>query len=110
MVLSHLSHQAIQGSGADGIIRAADVEGAHAPAPAPAVTVAAPVTAATPVVAMAPPVVAPDGSFTEIPLTNMRKAIAKRLTHSTQVVIAKRLNYWYKKLKCGIIKFYLTFI
>lgn len=69
----------VQGSGADGVIRAADVEAAPAP-------VAAPAAAAAPVAAAAPPVLAPDGSFTEIPLTNMRKAIAKRLTQSKQAI------------------------
>lgn len=59
------------GSGPDGAIRAADVEALQA----------APVAVAAPAL-----VVSPDGSFTEIPLTNMRKAIAKRLTQSKQEV------------------------
>lgn len=71
------------GSGPDGAIRAADVEALAAAAPAP-VASAAP---AAPVAAPAPAlVVSPDGSFTETPLTNMRKAIAKRLTQSKQEV------------------------
>ena len=34
---------------------------------------------------LAPPVVKPRSGFTDIPLTNMRKVIAKRLTDSKQV-------------------------
>jgi len=70
------------GSGPDGAIRAADVEALQASP----VAVAAPAAPAAPVVAAPALVVSPDGSFTEIPLTNMRKAIAKRLTQSKQEV------------------------
>lgn len=70
----------VVGSGADGVIRAVDVEAT----PVAATPVAAAPVAAAPVAA--PLVVSPDGSFTEIPLTNMRKAIAKRLTSSKQEI------------------------
>jgi pyruvate dehydrogenase E2 component (dihydrolipoamide acetyltransferase) len=73
----------IQGSGPHGRIVKADVEGAKssgvaaAAAPAPRPAAAAPAAAATPL---------PTEGFTELPLSTMRKVIARRLVESKQTI------------------------
>jgi pyruvate dehydrogenase E2 component (dihydrolipoamide acetyltransferase) len=60
---------AVQGSGPNGLVRVADVEAAAAPAsPAPA----------------APAAVAEEGDVEEVPLSPMRRVVARRLTESMQ--------------------------
>ncbi|KAH3802331.1 hypothetical protein DPMN_156006 [Dreissena polymorpha] len=63
----------VTGTGPDGQIRAEDVL-AFKPAAATTTTAAAPTTPAAP------------GAFVDIPLSNMRKTIAKRLTESKQTI------------------------
>jgi len=99
---------AVSGTGPDGRIRAVDVQQAPvaapapvAAAPAPAPVAAAPVAAApvaaapvaaAPVAAAAPPpppapaAPAPGGDFVDIPLTNVRQVIAKRLLQSKTTI------------------------
>jgi pyruvate dehydrogenase E2 component (dihydrolipoamide acetyltransferase) len=60
---------AVQGSGRNGLVRVADVEAAAAPAPP------APAPAAPP---------AGDGDVEEVPLSPMRRVVARRLTESMQ--------------------------
>ena len=79
----------LSGSGPNGRIVRADVEGAKpgaspAAAAAPAAEVAAPVAAATP--APAKPAIVPDIPHTAEKLSNIRKTIARRLTESKQTV------------------------
>jgi pyruvate dehydrogenase E2 component (dihydrolipoamide acetyltransferase) len=62
---------AVQGSGRNGLVRVADVEAAAAPAPP------APAPAA-------PPAAAGDGDVEEVPLSPMRRVVARRLTESMQ--------------------------
>jgi pyruvate dehydrogenase E2 component (dihydrolipoamide acetyltransferase) len=59
---------AVQGSGRNGLVRVADVEAAAAPAPP----------------APATPVAAGDGGVEEVPLSPMRRVVARRLTESMQ--------------------------
>lgn len=76
----------VSGSGPDGRITRKDIDGfvppkaapAVAAAPAPAVTPAAPAPAAAPA--------APAGTFTDIPISNVRKVIAQRLMQSKQTI------------------------
>jgi len=84
---------AVSGTGPDGRIRAVDVQ--QAPVAAPAPVAAAPVSApapvaAAPVAAAPPPPVpaapAPAGHFVDIPLTNVRQVIAKRLLQSKTTI------------------------
>ena len=72
---------AVAGSGRDGLVRVADVEAAAAPAPAApeAAVPQAPAPAARPAAA---PVGA--GDVEEVPLTPMRRVVARRLTESMQ--------------------------
>jgi len=85
----------VSGSGPDGRIRAVDVQQAPVAAPAPVAAAPppapAPVAAAPAPVAPAPPpptpaVPAPAGSFVDIPLTNVRQIIAKRLLQSKTTI------------------------
>jgi len=83
-----ISLSGLTGSGPDGRIRAVDVQQAPvlaaAAAPAPATAPApAPVTAAAPPAAVAPPT---SGNFVDIPLTNVRQVIAKRLLLSKTTI------------------------
>jgi pyruvate dehydrogenase E2 component (dihydrolipoamide acetyltransferase) len=75
----------VAGSGPDGLVRVADVEGAAAPAPAaPALAApAAPAPAPAPVQAPAAIAVPTEGAE-EIPLSGMRKVVARRLVESMQ--------------------------
>lgn len=76
----------VSGSGPDGRITRKDIDSfvppkaapAVAAAPAPAVTPAAPGPAAAPA--------APAGTFTDIPISNVRKVIAQRLMQSKQTI------------------------
>jgi len=72
-----LDLSAVVGTGPDGRITRRDLDGAPA---APAAASAAPVAAAAPVPAGTP------AAFSDIPLTGMRKAIARRLTESKSTV------------------------
>jgi len=86
----------VAGSGPDGRIRAVDVPQAPVAAPAPAAAAPppvapAPVAAAPAPAAPAPPppapaAPAPAGSFVDIPLTNVRQVIAKRLLQSKTTI------------------------
>ncbi|MFO1036582.1 MAG: pyruvate dehydrogenase complex dihydrolipoamide acetyltransferase [Geminicoccaceae bacterium] len=82
--------RSLKGTGPHGRIVKADIEAALAsprPAAAPAARAEAP---AAPVQAPAPapaaPVAAPTGAYDEIPLNNMRKVIARRLTEAKQTI------------------------
>jgi pyruvate dehydrogenase E2 component (dihydrolipoamide acetyltransferase) len=76
----------VAGSGPHGRIVKADVENA-APGAAPAAAANLP---ASPAAAKAPgapkPVPAAEGTYTDVPLSNMRKVIAQRLTESSQEI------------------------
>lgn len=71
----------VSGSGPDGRITRKDIDGFVPPKAAPAVA-AAPTPAAAPA-APAPP---PAGTFTDIPISNIRKVIAQRLMQSKQTI------------------------
>lgn len=83
----------VTGSGPDGRIRAVDVQQApvaapapFAAAPAPAPVVAAPAPPAPPPPPPAPAAPAPAGIYVDIPLTNVRQIIAKRLLQSKTTI------------------------
>ena len=79
----------LQGSGPNGRIVRADLEGAksgHAPAAAAAASAPAAETAAPAPVAAAKPAAIPDIPHTAEKLSNVRKTIARRLTESKQTV------------------------
>ncbi|XP_041864049.1 dihydrolipoyllysine-residue acetyltransferase component of pyruvate dehydrogenase complex, mitochondrial isoform X2 [Melanotaenia boesemani] len=78
----------VSGSGPDGRITRKDIDSFVPPkaAPAPAVT-AAPTPAAAPAApAPAAAPAAPAGTFTDIPISNIRKVIAQRLMQSKQTI------------------------
>lgn len=76
----------VSGSGPDGRITRKDIDGFVPPKAAPAIA-AAPTPAAAPAVS-APAAVpaAPAGTFTDIPISNIRKVIAQRLMQSKQTI------------------------
>ena len=76
---------AISGTGPNGRIVRRDIDGADAAASAPAYT-AAPDTAPPPARREAASAAADEGAFDEIPLTGMRRAIARRLAESKSTV------------------------
>jgi pyruvate dehydrogenase E2 component (dihydrolipoamide acetyltransferase) len=77
----------LQGSGPNGRIVRADLEGAKASAAAPAASASAPAPSAAPApAAAAKPAVIPDIPHTAEKLSNVRKTIARRLTESKQTV------------------------
>lgn len=91
-----LDLSAVSGSGPGGRLVRRDVEGllgshererAQAPEPAPAAPAPEPAATARPA-ASAPPAASPadGGGFTDVPLTPMRRAIARRLTESATTV------------------------
>ncbi|XP_061072811.1 dihydrolipoyllysine-residue acetyltransferase component of pyruvate dehydrogenase complex, mitochondrial-like [Conger conger] len=68
----------VKGSGPDGRVTRKDIESFVPPKPAPAPpTAAAPAPAAVPM---------PTGTFTDIPLSNIRRVIAQRLMQSKQTI------------------------
>ncbi|XP_070838860.1 dihydrolipoyllysine-residue acetyltransferase component of pyruvate dehydrogenase complex, mitochondrial [Chaetodon trifascialis] len=71
----------VSGSGPDGRITKKDIDTFVPPKAAPAVA-AAPAPAAAP----AAPAPAPAGTFTDIPISNIRKVIAQRLMQSKQTI------------------------
>uniref|UniRef100_A0A667YQQ3 Acetyltransferase component of pyruvate dehydrogenase complex n=1 Tax=Myripristis murdjan TaxID=586833 RepID=A0A667YQQ3_9TELE len=73
----------VSGSGPDGRITRKDIESFVPPKVAPAVA-AAPIPAAAP--AAPAPAAAPAGTFTDIPISNIRKVIAQRLMQSKQTI------------------------
>ena len=75
----------LTGSGPKGRIVKADIEAAVGGAPAAAAAPAAPPTAP------------PDGGYTEVPLSNMRKTIARRLTESKQTI-----PHYYLSVDCEL--------
>lgn len=75
----------VSGSGPNGRIVKADLEGAQAGGVAPAAKAAAPAAAASPATAPAPAQI-PDIPHEAAKLSNMRKTIARRLTESKQTV------------------------
>lgn len=81
----------VTGSGPDGRITRKDIESFVPPKAAPAVAAApAPAAAAAPSPAapapVAPAAVPPTGTFTDIPISNIRKVIAQRLMQSKQTI------------------------
>lgn len=74
----------VSGSGPDGRITRKDIDTFVPPKAAPAVA-AAPAPVAAPA-APAPAVAAPAGTFTDIPISNIRKVIAQRLMQSKQTI------------------------
>jgi pyruvate dehydrogenase E2 component (dihydrolipoamide acetyltransferase) len=66
---------AVTGSGSNGLVRVADVEGVAAPAPEAPAARQAPAPAAQPVT---------EADVEEVPLTPMRRVVARRLTESMQ--------------------------
>lgn len=73
----------VSGTGPDGRITRKDIDSFVPPKAAPAVA-AAPAPAAAP--AAPAPVAAPAGTFTDIPISNIRKVIAQRLMQSKQTI------------------------
>uniref|UniRef100_A0A667Z669 Acetyltransferase component of pyruvate dehydrogenase complex n=1 Tax=Myripristis murdjan TaxID=586833 RepID=A0A667Z669_9TELE len=75
----------VSGSGPDGRITRKDIESFVPPKVAPvSATSAAPIPAAAP--AAPAPAAAPAGTFTDIPISNIRKVIAQRLMQSKQTI------------------------
>ncbi|XP_018547761.1 dihydrolipoyllysine-residue acetyltransferase component of pyruvate dehydrogenase complex, mitochondrial [Lates calcarifer] len=72
----------VSGSGPDGRVTRKDIESFVPPKPAPAVAAAPTPAAAAPAAAPA----APAGTFTDIPISNIRKVIAQRLMQSKQTI------------------------
>ncbi len=75
----------LTGSGPKGRIVKADIEAAVGGAPAAAAAPATPAGAA------------PEGNYTEVPLSNMRKTIARRLTESKQTI-----PHYYLSVDCEL--------
>ncbi|XP_056253297.1 dihydrolipoyllysine-residue acetyltransferase component of pyruvate dehydrogenase complex, mitochondrial [Seriola aureovittata] len=73
----------VSGSGPDGRVTRKDIESFVPPKPAPTVA-AAPTPTAAP--AAPAPAAAPAGTFTDIPISNIRKVIAQRLMQSKQTI------------------------
>ncbi|XP_076606546.1 dihydrolipoyllysine-residue acetyltransferase component of pyruvate dehydrogenase complex, mitochondrial [Chaetodon auriga] len=71
----------VSGSGPDGRITKKDIDTFVPPKAAPAVA-----AAPTPAAAPAAPAPAPAGTFTDIPISNIRKVIAQRLMQSKQTI------------------------
>ena len=69
---------AVTGTGPNGLVRVGDVEAAAAPAAAPAPAAPAPAAPAPAAAA------GPDGEVEEVPLSSMRRVVARRLTESMQ--------------------------
>ncbi|KAK7926123.1 hypothetical protein WMY93_008433 [Mugilogobius chulae] len=77
----------VSGSGPDGRITRKDIESFVPPKAAPAVAAApAPPAPAPTRAAPAPAAVPPTGTFTDIPISNIRKVIAQRLMQSKQTI------------------------
>jgi pyruvate dehydrogenase E2 component (dihydrolipoamide acetyltransferase) len=82
----------LKGSGPHGRIVKTDIEAAlkggprAAPAPQTAAAAAAPAPVAAPAPAPTAPVAPPTAAYDEIPLNNMRKVIARRLTEAKQTI------------------------
>ncbi|KAM4620647.1 dihydrolipoyllysine-residue acetyltransferase component of pyruvate dehydrogenase complex, mitochondrial [Polymixia lowei] len=72
----------VSGSGPDGRVTRKDIENFVPPKAAPAV----PAATAAPTPAAAPTPVAPAGTFTDIPISNIRRVIAQRLMQSKQTI------------------------
>ncbi|XP_058483429.1 dihydrolipoyllysine-residue acetyltransferase component of pyruvate dehydrogenase complex, mitochondrial [Solea solea] len=75
----------VSGSGPDGRVTRKDIESFVPPKAAPAVAPAAAAAAAAPAPA-APAAAAVTGTFTDIPISNIRKVIAQRLIQSKQTI------------------------
>ncbi|TNE59105.1 MAG: pyruvate dehydrogenase complex dihydrolipoamide acetyltransferase [Alphaproteobacteria bacterium] len=96
-----LDLKSIAGSGPHGRIVKRDVEGMAAPAAAPSAP-AATQTSSQEIAPARPQAIAqvmPQGDYDEIPLDNMRKIVAKRLTESKQTV-----PHFYLSIDCEIDK------
>lgn len=77
----------VTGSGPDGRITRKDIESFVPPKAAPAVAAApAPAAAPSPAAPAAPAAVPTTGTFTDIPISNVRKVIAQRLMQSKQTI------------------------
>lgn len=75
----------VTGSGPDGRVTRKDIESFVPPKVEPAVA-AAPAAAPSPAAPAAPAAVPATGTFTDIPITNIRKVIAQRLMQSKQTI------------------------
>ena len=95
-----LDLRGLKGSGPHGRIVKADIDGAlkggARPAPVPEAK-AAPTPAAAPAAAPAPAAPPPAAAYDEIPLNNMRKVIARRLTEAKQTI-----PHFYLTLDCEL--------
>lgn len=77
----------VAGSGPDNRITKKDIESFVPPKVAPAAAAApAPAAAPSPAAPAGPAVVPPTGTFTDIPISNIRKVIAQRLMQSKQTI------------------------
>ncbi|XP_075887562.1 dihydrolipoyllysine-residue acetyltransferase component of pyruvate dehydrogenase complex, mitochondrial [Nelusetta ayraudi] len=76
----------VSGSGSDGRITRKDIDGFVPPKAAPAVAAAPTPAAAAAAPAPAAAAAAPAGTFTDIPISNIRKVIAQRLMQSKQTI------------------------
>ncbi|XP_010773292.1 dihydrolipoyllysine-residue acetyltransferase component of pyruvate dehydrogenase complex, mitochondrial-like [Notothenia coriiceps] len=75
----------VSGSGPDGRITRKDIDSFVPPKAAPAVAAAPAPAAPAPAAAAAPPAAAA-GTFTDVPISNIRKVIAQRLMQSKQTI------------------------
>ncbi|XP_046876331.1 dihydrolipoyllysine-residue acetyltransferase component of pyruvate dehydrogenase complex, mitochondrial [Hypomesus transpacificus] len=75
----------VTGSGPDGRVTRKDIDSFVPPKAAP-VAAAVPVAPAAPAPTPAAPTAAPAGTFTDIPISNIRKVIAQRLMQSKQTI------------------------
>ena len=92
--LSGLDLAAVTGSGPGGRIVKADIEAALKGGAAPVPSIEAP---SAPRPAAAPATAPADGDYTEVPLSTMRKVIARRLTESKQTI-----PHFYLTIECEI--------
>ncbi|TNN76185.1 Dihydrolipoyllysine-residue acetyltransferase component of pyruvate dehydrogenase complex, mitochondrial [Liparis tanakae] len=76
----------VSGSGPDGRITRKDIDGFVPPKAAPVVAAAPPPAAAAAPSAAAAAPAAPAGTFTDVPISNIRKVIAQRLMQSKQTI------------------------
>ncbi|XP_029029018.1 dihydrolipoyllysine-residue acetyltransferase component of pyruvate dehydrogenase complex, mitochondrial [Betta splendens] len=76
----------VSGSGPDGRVTRKDIESFVPPKAAPGVTAATPAAAPAAPARVAAAPVAPAGTFTDIPISNIRKVIAQRLMQSKQTI------------------------
>uniref|UniRef100_A0A8K9UD02 Acetyltransferase component of pyruvate dehydrogenase complex n=1 Tax=Oncorhynchus mykiss TaxID=8022 RepID=A0A8K9UD02_ONCMY len=76
----------VSGSGPDGRVTRKDIETFVPPKAAPAPVAAAPPSPASHAPTPAPGVAVPTGTFTDVPISNIRRVIAQRLMQSKQTI------------------------